>query len=222
VAAETQYIITWPRTTCPLVPLLSDIRSLTQTTFLHYPCLWQAKAVEAVLKHDRDEPLVRKSWTSELFWREGVERRNVINSEILTSQASNAATRTRDWNFLDSIGVYYTLAIYGNAATFNTPNNLSDTDITVAVVFTFVLCQALCRVSNWLVRIWNLRKDAYESQGRRLVFLGDSPLTPLLESKAYCDMRYSGASVWEIMRTSRYFLRFTQSFRCLPLILSIL
>jgi replicative superfamily II helicase len=33
---------------------LSDIRSLTQSKFLHYPCLWQAKAVEAILKHDRD------------------------------------------------------------------------------------------------------------------------------------------------------------------------
>ena len=33
---------------------LSDIRSLTQSTFHHYPCLWQAKAVEAILKQDRD------------------------------------------------------------------------------------------------------------------------------------------------------------------------
>jgi replicative superfamily II helicase len=36
------------------LPSLSDIRSLTQSTFHHYPCLWQAKSVEAVLKRDRD------------------------------------------------------------------------------------------------------------------------------------------------------------------------
>lgn len=36
------------------LPSLSDIRSFTQTTFHHYPCLWQAKAVEAVLRRDRD------------------------------------------------------------------------------------------------------------------------------------------------------------------------
>ena len=37
------------------LPSLSDIRSFTQSTFHHYlACLWQAKAVEAVLKRDRD------------------------------------------------------------------------------------------------------------------------------------------------------------------------
>ena len=33
---------------------LSDICSLTQSTFHHYPCLLQAKTVEAILKRDRD------------------------------------------------------------------------------------------------------------------------------------------------------------------------
>ena len=33
---------------------LSDIRSFTQSTFHLYPCLWQAKTVEAILKRDRD------------------------------------------------------------------------------------------------------------------------------------------------------------------------
>ena len=36
------------------LPSLLDIHSFTHSTFHHYPCLWQAKAVEAVLKHDRD------------------------------------------------------------------------------------------------------------------------------------------------------------------------
>ena len=37
---------------------LSDIRSLTQSTFHHYPCLWQAKTVEAILKRDRDVVII--------------------------------------------------------------------------------------------------------------------------------------------------------------------
>ena len=37
---------------------LSDICSLTQSTFHHYPCLWQAKTVEAILKRDRDVVII--------------------------------------------------------------------------------------------------------------------------------------------------------------------
>ena len=36
------------------LPSLSDIRSLSHSIFHHYPCIWQAKAVEAILKRDRD------------------------------------------------------------------------------------------------------------------------------------------------------------------------
>ena len=41
-------------------------------------------------------------------------------------------------------------------------------DIMVAVLFTDVLCQALCSVRKWNVPIRNLHKNAYESLGRRL------------------------------------------------------
>jgi hypothetical protein len=36
------------------LPSLSYICSFTQSKFHHHPCLWQAKAVKAILKHDRD------------------------------------------------------------------------------------------------------------------------------------------------------------------------
>ena len=36
------------------LPSLSDIRSLSQSKFHHYPCIWQAKAVEAIIERDRD------------------------------------------------------------------------------------------------------------------------------------------------------------------------
>ena len=41
-------------------------------------------------------------------------------------------------------------------------------EITVAVLFTVVLCQALWSISKWTVQIWNLHKNTYESWGRRL------------------------------------------------------
>ena len=108
--------------TSKLLPSLSEIRSFTQSTFRQYPCLCQTKAVEAVLKRDQDDimiagtgigktltfldaaitaPLVWKSWTSKLFRRDGAEQKNVMNSDILTFQASNVATRV--WNLFDPI-----------------------------------------------------------------------------------------------------------------------
>ena len=58
--------------TSKLLPSLSEIRSFTQSTFRHYPCLWQAKAVEAVLKRDRDVIIIAGTgtgmWKTLTFW----------------------------------------------------------------------------------------------------------------------------------------------------------
>ena len=59
-------------------------------------------------------------------------------------------------------------AIYGNTGKLTLQMHSTWWKITVAVLFTVVLCQALWSVSKWTVQIWNLRKNTYESLGKRL------------------------------------------------------
>ena len=57
---------------------------------------------------------------------------------------------------------------YGNTGNLTLQMHSIWWEITVAVLFTVVLCQALWSVSKWTVQIWNLHKNTYESLGRRL------------------------------------------------------
>jgi superfamily II DNA/RNA helicase len=52
------FIYAMVQDTSKKLPSLSDIRSFTHSTFNHYPCLWQAKVVEAVLKRDKDSDVI--------------------------------------------------------------------------------------------------------------------------------------------------------------------
>ena len=107
----------------------------------------------------------------EEFWRDGVESRNVMNSEILIFQSLNTAT-TKLWKFFaiarDVTRLHAKKAIYGNTGNLTLQMHSIWWEITVAVLFTVVLCQALWSVSKWTVQIWNLHKNTYESLGRRL------------------------------------------------------
>ena len=112
------------------------------------------KAVSIV--KDITAPLTCKSWTSEEFWRDGVESRNVINSEILIFQASNTATKP--WKFFaiaqDVTRRRAKKAIYGNTANLTLRMHSTWREITVAVLhqekgnFLFGILRHLLILSN--------------------------------------------------------------------------
>jgi len=63
-----------------VIPPLSEIRQCTEDLLGHRPCIWQVKAVEAILKHDQDVVCIAGTGSGKTltFWMPLLFRENGI------------------------------------------------------------------------------------------------------------------------------------------------